>query len=81
MAHYRDQAGEAVADRLFDAAEDAVERIRKNPRAYHFAHQDWRRIQLRKFPYHFLFYEMEFGVRVMVLRHDRRHPGFGLRRN
>lgn len=32
------------------------------------------------FPYHFLYEEDQRKIRFLVLRHDKRHPNFGLRR-
>ena len=40
----------------------------------------WRRANLKRFPYHLLFYEELDGAEIMALRHDRRDPHFGLRR-
>jgi hypothetical protein len=38
------------------------------------------RVNLRRFPYHFLFRIVGDSVRILVVRHDRRHPSFGIRR-
>ena len=40
----------------------------------------WR-ANLRRFPYHILFDVQEEFLRVLVVRHHRRHPQFGLRRH
>jgi hypothetical protein len=32
------------------------------------------------FPYHFLYQERSWGIKVTVVRHHRRHPRDGLRR-
>ena len=32
------------------------------------------------FPYHFLYRETSYGIRISVLRHDKRRPDFGMRR-
>ena len=35
---------------------------------------------MKKFPYHILFEELEDRLRVQVVRHNSRNPGFGMRR-
>lgn len=40
-----------------------------------------RRVNLRRFPYHFLFRQIDQGtIRILVVRHDHRHPSYGLDR-
>ena len=59
----------------------AIERIRSNP--FHFAivEHDIRRCFVRRFPYGILFRIVNHEtLRVLVIRHHRRRPGFGLRR-
>jgi toxin ParE1/3/4 len=59
----------------------AIERIRSNP--FHFAivEHDIRRCFVRRFPYGILFRIVnDETLRVLVIRHHRRRPGFGLRR-
>ncbi|MBS0630572.1 MAG: hypothetical protein JSS11_01560 [Verrucomicrobia bacterium] len=57
-----------------------VDEIARNPRRFHPAAPGLKRANLPNFPYHLLFREMPAGVRVLVLRHHRRHPDFGLTR-
>jgi hypothetical protein len=54
--------------------------IGRNPRSHHFDACGLRRANFRKFPYHLL-YEVEGDIIfLVVLRHDRRHPDFGINR-
>ena len=40
-----------------------------------------RRVNLPKFPHHFLFQILDDEtLRILIVRHDRRHPAFGLDR-
>jgi len=55
---------------------DAVRR----PQRYHFFKADLRRANLKRFPYHFLYRVVGDRVRVLVVRHHRRHPDYGLSR-
>ncbi|MBI5766851.1 MAG: hypothetical protein HZA93_03600 [Verrucomicrobia bacterium] len=56
------------------------DRIAANPTRFGFFKDDLRRARLRTFRHHFLFRIVEAEVRVLVLRHNRRHPEFGLTR-
>jgi len=80
LDYYESEGGPELADRFFDEAEDTVARVLKNPRGFHFQDRDLRRAQFKVFPYHFLFRDLGYAVRFHVLRHDRRHPSYGLRR-
>ena len=55
---------------------DAAQR----PSRYHLFKSDLRRVNLKRFPYHFLYRVVEDGVRILVVRHHRRHPNYGLER-
>jgi len=39
-----------------------------------------RRANLKRFPYHFLFRVVGDCVRILVVRHHRRHPEYGVER-
>jgi len=59
----------------------ALERIRLNPLQFAIVDRDIRRVFMHRFPYSILFRVVnEDTVRVLVIRHHRRHPRFGLRR-
>ena len=81
LRYYREEASHSVASRFFTAFLETVDRVSLNPQAFHFASPVYRRANIHGFPYHFLFREMQSGIRVLVLRHDRRHPSYGMRRN
>ncbi|NNE93680.1 MAG: type II toxin-antitoxin system RelE/ParE family toxin [Verrucomicrobiales bacterium] len=78
--YYRDEASDEVADRFYFAFLDLVEKALERPQRFHPLHSDLRRANISGFPYHFLYRETSFGIRVLVLRHDKRHPSFGLSR-
>lgn len=80
LSYYESEGGEELADRFYDSFEDALNRVSKNPKGHHFSDGGHRRIQLKTFPYHIL-YEIDGSfIWIAVLRHDKRHPSFGLRR-
>ena len=53
--------------------------LRGVPGRYHFFKGDLRRANLKRFPYHFLYRVAGDCVRVLVVRHNRRHPDYGLK--
>lgn len=80
LAYYDAEGGSRLGDRFFDEVEAAVARVNENPKGCHFAADGVRRAELDSFPYHFLYEEDGSRVWFLVLRHDRQHPRFGLRR-
>ena len=80
LAYYDAEGGPALGDRFFAEAEHAIARVTARPQIFHFAAPGLRRAGLRSFPYHFLYEEKPGSIRFLVLRHDKRHPSFGLRR-
>lgn len=80
LRYYEEEASAAVADRFFTTFLRIVDRAAGNPRYFHPMEAPYRRANLPGFPYHFLYRETSDGIRVLVLRHDRRHPSFGMRR-
>lgn len=80
LRYYREEASSSVADRFFENFLRMVEKSLDNPRGFPSATGELRRVNLPGFPYHFLYREMPYGIRILVLRHDRRHPAFGLKR-
>jgi len=79
LRHY-DGISPGLGDDFWLQVESVCARVEKNPQHFHFDACGWRRASLARFPYHILFYEEIQGVRVMALRHHRRHPQYGTRR-
>lgn len=80
LEYYESHGGTKLADRFFEEVEASIDRVVKNPCAFHFAEGNFRRATLRTFPYHFLFEVTGAKIRFLVLRHDKRNPKFGLTR-
>lgn len=78
--YYEAEGGPKLAKRFVDDVEATVQGIQMNPLRHHFGTSGLRRAQLRTFPYHVLYKVDDNGVRVLVLRHDRRRPSYGLGR-
>jgi plasmid stabilization system protein ParE len=80
MDHYESEAGSQLADRFFKDLLGTVTKALSNPLHFPPISEWMRRENLPDFPYHFLNEEKPWGIKVMVVRHDRRNPRFGLRR-
>lgn len=78
--HYEVEAGPHLANRFFSALLSTVAKALANPRHFPPLSETVRRANLPDFPYHFLYEEKPWGIKVMVVRHHRRNPRFGLRR-
>jgi plasmid stabilization system protein ParE len=57
-----------------------IDLVASKPQRFHSTQQGLRRANMRRFPYHVLFRENPGGVRVIVLRHNRRRPSYGTSR-
>ena len=80
LRHYEAEGGPPLTDRFFSELEATVVKVAGHPGRFHPGENGLRRANLPTFPYHLLFRERALGVRVLVLRHHRRHPSFGLQR-
>ena len=81
LGYYEEEGGALLADRFFEELDALVTAVAREPRRFHPASIDGlRRANMANFPYHLLFRESPAGVRVLVLRHHRRHPNYGIAR-
>lgn len=69
-----------LADEFWDELVNAFEYSKQNPKSSHFADEGLRRNNLARFPYHFLYEILEGRIRIVVVRHHKRSPAFGLTR-
>ncbi|WP_343222542.1 type II toxin-antitoxin system RelE/ParE family toxin [Pelagicoccus enzymogenes] len=80
LRYYEKEGGSALADRFFRELDTLVHEIENHPTRFHKVAGNLRRADLERFPYHLLFTEGTKGIRVLVLRHHRRNPNFGIQR-
>lgn len=80
LDHYDSEAGPRLADRFFKDLLGTVSKALTNPLHFPPISECMRRANLPDFPYHFIYEEKPWGIKVLVVRHDRRNPRFGLRR-
>jgi plasmid stabilization system protein ParE len=76
LRHY-DRISRRLGDEFWSELMRLVELVSAKPERFHFEDRGLRRANLRRFPYHLLFRERPEGIRVIVVRHDRRHPSYG----
>ena len=63
VQHYDNEGGEVLGDAFFSEVERAVELVIANPTGFHFIADGFRRAPLKRFPYHIIFEESEFGLK------------------
>ena len=81
LDYYETEAGSPLADRFFGGLLAIIEKIQANPQYFPpLGDTGLRRANLTNFPYHILYEERPGGIKVMVVRHHRRSPRYGLRR-
>jgi plasmid stabilization system protein ParE len=79
LKHY-DSINDRLGDEFWEELNSFIQRAVAGPRRFHFATGNRRRVNLKRFPYHFLFRETPDGIRVTVVRHHKQHPEHGLKR-
>lgn len=81
MDYYVREAGNQIATEFYDEFRRCRWLIANYPQAYPTVREDIRRINFRRFSYHMLYQVVDEGdVKVLVVKHDRRNPDFGLDR-
>jgi hypothetical protein len=80
VRHDDDEGGQRLGDGFFRDLEGLVKQVLSSPKGFHFIDDGYRRAQLGRFPYHVIYQESKSRIKFLVLRHDKRHPMFGLKR-
>ena len=75
-----DRISVRLGDEFWEELMALIDKAASNPLRYRIYSEPLRRANLKRFPYHFLFRVVSEGIRVTVIRHNKRHPGFGLDR-
>lgn len=78
MAYYLREAGGQIATEIFEEFRRCRRIIAERPRAYPIVRDD---IRCHRFPYHILYKIVDdSSSKILVVKHDRRDPDFGLDR-
>ena len=80
LAYYDSEGGPKLGDRFFNDVDATVAKVIDNPTHFHLVDDCLQRVALDAFPYHFLYETGDHSIHFLVLRHDKRHPSFGLKR-
>src|SRR5581483_235032 len=80
MTHYEEEVGPDLVTRFHREFEEVALQIERNPRRFNILSGELRRANFPSFPYHLPYREIEGGAIVLVLRHHRRKPDYGTRR-
>ena len=72
MAYYEDIAGRQLADEFYAELRTCFQKAADSPEAFSVREHNLRRVNLERFPYHFLFRMVEDRVRILVRHHSRR---------
>ncbi|HRQ89121.1 MAG TPA: hypothetical protein PLA50_10000 [Bacteroidia bacterium] len=79
LAYYEEISG-TLADDFWSELTKEILAARQHPEHFHFDPSGRRRANLKRFPYHFLFRVYPAFIRITIVRHNKRHPRFGSRR-
>jgi toxin ParE1/3/4 len=80
MDYYERVASAELADDFYRELRRAMLDAATRPETFSIRERDLRRVNLHRFPYHFLFRIAGDTIRILVVRHRRRHPSFGIAR-
>jgi plasmid stabilization system protein ParE len=80
MEYYETTVGAQLADDFYVELRSFMVEATQRPESFSTRERDIRRVNLERFPYHFLFRIIGDTVRILVVRHHRRHPSLGTRR-
>ena len=70
----------SLGDEFWAELTRLLEVVSAKPERFHFGVGGLRRANMRRFPYHLLFRVRAGAARVIVIRHDKRHPSYGTKR-
>ena len=80
MAYYEEVATTELANDFYAELRQFMTEAATRLESFAVRERDIRRVNLHRFPYHFLFRVVGDAVRILVVRHHSRHPSLGTRR-
>jgi plasmid stabilization system protein ParE len=82
LDYYRSAGGEPLADRFFQELISHIKELASHPEKYPFylGRVPYRRLQLTRFPHVIVFRILKDSVRITVIKHEKRHPAYGMKR-
>lgn len=80
MGYYERVATPELADDFYAELRHYIKLAAERPESFSIRERDIRRVNLQRFPYHFLFRIVGDAGRILVVRHHSRRPTVGIRR-
>ena len=80
MAYYEEVATSELASEFYTELRHFMAEAAVRPESFAIGERDIRRVNLQRFPYHFLFRIVGDVIRILAIRHHSRHPSLGIRR-
>ena len=81
MAFYEREAGSQTAVEFYEEFSRCVQVLVSRPLAFPVIEKEIRRINFHRSPFHILYQIVdERSLKILVVKHDRRDPDFGLDR-
>ncbi len=82
IAYYEAEGGSHLADHFEPEFRACLAALQSDPARFPFYHKPshFRRIRLSNFPYPIIYREKPTAIRITLLKHERRHPLFGMTR-
>jgi plasmid stabilization system protein ParE len=77
---YFDRFSDAVGDKVFKDFRGRVEDVRLSPLRFPPFEDIFRKAPLKQYPFDVVYRIVENRVRILVFRHQERHPDHGLHR-
>jgi plasmid stabilization system protein ParE len=79
LKYYNEISG-ALANEWQEEVRLTITQLSANPLRFHLVEQGFRRANLQRFPYHVLYEIRAQSVWIMHIRHNKRHPDYGMTR-
>ena len=80
ILRYYDRMDPRLGDEFWAELNSFITKAVAKPGHFHFESPGRRRVNLHRFPYHFLFREIAGGIRITVVRGHKQHPRSGTER-
>jgi plasmid stabilization system protein ParE len=80
MNYYERVACIQLADDFYAEFRLFIEDASDDPEKYNTRRGNFRRVNLKRFPFNFLFRVQENTIRILVVRHHARQPTYGTKR-
>jgi plasmid stabilization system protein ParE len=80
MAYYEEVATPELANEFYAELRHLMTDAALRPEYFAIRERDIRRVNLQRFPYHFLFRIVGDAIRILVVRHHSRHPSLEMGR-